>query len=320
MPPRSSPRRFSSRGTRQRRFLAVAVFAGAAAQILYALGDRKTTDRIHGAFVNPNNLAGYLEIALALAFGMIWTELLKNRERAVGLRDPAARLEKRAIPLVRAILVWGVIATAIGLTRSRGAVAAGIISTVLMMALSPLHPRVSLKRRRTVAGTALALFGGLLFVAIAIGNTPLLRFLTSDPREIGSDTRVQLWQLSVDTWRHFPIFGSGLGTFQEAFRRVQPRDLVGVVEHAHSDFLQLLATGGLIGAALGVLVVASALVLLFRAWLGQQHREEAGLILGAIGAIVSLVLHGIAEFNFSLPAIPMTLAVVVGMAWRARSN
>jgi O-antigen ligase len=158
---------------------------------------------------------------------------------------------------------------------------------------------------------------GLVFVAFSAGEAPLLRFLASDAHDIGSDTRIAIWNASIRAWRLSPTLGSGLGTFREAFRRVQPRSIAGLVEQAHNDFLQMLVTGGWIGAALVTIGMATMLVLLVQVWLNQKHREESAFALAGIGALFSLILHGLVEFNMSIPAIPATLAVALGLAWAA---
>src|SRR5262245_55254983 len=90
-----------------------------------------------------------------------------------------------------------------------------------------------------------------------VGCRPLLRVVEVASRDAGGITRPALWGTSLQAWREFPLFGSGLGTFREAFRRVQPRELSGLVEEAHSDCLQLLVTGGAVGAALGIITFGS---------------------------------------------------------------
>ncbi len=132
-----------------------------------------------------------------------------------------------------------------------------------------------------------------------------------------ADMRPQMWSLSVDAWRQFPTFGSGLGTFREAFRRVQPRELHGLVEQAHSEPLQMLVTGGWVGLVITSLLVLSLLFVLARGWWKQQHREEAAIALAGFLALLSLLVHGLVEFNFSIPAIPVTLAVVLGWSFAA---
>jgi len=302
---------------RIRRRLFSATFLGAAAVHIFAAAVRESTeDRVHGAFVSPDHFAAYLEIALALAFGALWAEVLTNPDRAPKGADRAARFEKRFVPLAGRILLWSVIAVGIGLTRSRGGILSAAIMTLVLLAMAVLHRRVQF-HWRVPAGVALAILAGVLFVATATGASPLLRFLELDPRNLGTNTRAALWRTSLQAWREFPLLGSGLGTFREAFRRVQPRELSGLVEQAHSDLLQLLVTGGAIGAALGIVAFGSLFILLVRAWRGQKHREESALVLAGFGALLSLTLHGLVDFNLSIPVIPATLACALGAAWAA---
>jgi hypothetical protein len=78
-------------------------------------------------------------------------------------------------------------------------------------------------------------------------------------------------------------------------------------------------TGGGVGLALGTLGLLGGLWLLVRLFRRQPHREERVLVLGALGALASLLLHGLVEFNFSLPAIPATLAALMGAGSAAGS-
>ena len=304
----------------RRRQLTIVLFATAIGQILYAAIVNNETDRIHGAFVNPNHFAGYLETSLAFAFGTIWAEILMSRERLAGIRDRGERLEKLAVPLLLRILLWGVIATGIALTRSRGAILTAAVVTLVVLVMATLQRSRGPRRKRAAIGAAVAVVLGLTFVAVTTGSAPLLRFLSADPRDVGTDDRVAIWRTSVQAWRLFPDVGSGLGAFREAFRRVQPPDLHGLVEQAHNDFLQLLVTGGWVGATLGAIVFLSMLTLLVRGWRRQKHREESAFIVAGFGALLALTLHGAVEFNMSVPAIPATLAVMAGAAWSATAK
>ena len=213
------------------------------------------------------------------------------------------------------VLLWSVLAIGLVLSRSRGAILAAGFAAVALLVLGLLHRRA--RRRGLAATAAVALVLGILFVAATTGATPFRRFLEADPRDLGANTRVLLWKTSLLAWEQFPLLGSGLGTFREAFRRVQPREMGGLVEHAHSDSLQMLVTGGAVGAALAVLLFASLFVLLLRAWGSQRHREESAIVLAGFGALLSLTLHGLLEFNLSIPVIPATLSCVLGCSWVA---
>lgn len=304
--------------SRRRLFVWVAM-AGSLGHMFYGALTDDPSERMHGVFVNPNHMAGYLEISLFVAFSILWREVLLSRDRSESVRDIGARMEKVIPPLFAAAILWGAMATGIGLTRSRGGVGAAALATAGMLALG-ITQLLRSRRRRTVVTALLATTAAVAFAAVTAGHEFLVRFLTSDPREIGADTRVELWRTSLTAWKHYPLVGSGLGSFREAFRPYQSRELEGLVEQAHSDPLQLLVTGGAIGAALGCIAFGSLLWKMGALWAEKTNREDSALILGGLGATLSLLLHGIAEFNFSIPAIPATLALFLGCAFAAAND
>lgn len=274
-------------------------------------------DRLHGAFINPNHFAGYLTIMLCVAFGVLWREVLYARDDTPHARERSARFELRFLRLSTRALLWGLFAAALGLTKSRGGILAAFVIICLMITAGLLHPLLRKERWAYSVlggGTVAAALG---FVILAVRQQPILRFLASDPRDPGSDLRITLWRLTIDAWQQFPIFGSGLGTFRESFRRVQPRDLPYLVEFAHSDSLQLLATAGIVGVALAIVAFAVLAVRLVRSWWTEQRREETAFALAGLGALFAAGLHGLVEFNLSIPAIPATLAAVLGLSWAA---
>jgi O-antigen ligase len=308
----------------QRRALIIVLLATSVIHVVYAAATQSADNpddayatRLHGAFVNANHFAGYLEIMLMLAFAVVWTEVLTGRSRTSPLDEKSQIVEKRFVRISWRVLIWAIIGIGIALTRSRMGIAASVVTTLLLVAFSLLH-RGSGKRRAQYAITAAGvLIAGFVMVAITTREIPFVRFLASDPRDPESDVRYRLWALSLKAWQHFPILGSGLGTYRDAFRRVQPNNFPGLFEQAHSDSLQLLVTGGWISVVLALAAFVALFAILSRAWWNQQHREESAIAIASMAAAFSLLLHGIAEFNFSIPAIPATLAVVLGAGWTA---
>jgi O-antigen ligase len=266
--------------------------------------------------VNPNHFAGYLQIALAVAFGLLWREVLHYRSSR-GEHQRGQRFENIFMRTSVRVLLWGMIAAGIALTESRGGILTAAIATVVLLSIAPAHPRIQSRRWSFAAAGMGAMAAAVGLTALAVKQQPILRFLASDPRDPASDLRFHLWRLSVEAWWQFPLLGSGLGAFRDAFRHVQPRDFNYLVEFAHSDPLQLLVTGGLVGLALGATAVGATLVALLRHWYREPRREESAFLLASFGAIVSLLLHGLVEFNLSIPAIPATLACVAGFGWAA---
>ena len=298
----------------RRRAFAATLLASMALQAGQAVTREQETGRVSGAFFNPDHFAGYLGIGLSVAFGAM-VVALAGRPRQRGPVH-STWLEQRIAAGAVGVLLWAFFASALALTHSRGGMLAAAATTLFLAGLA-LGARAhrdegvrSAHRATLAAGLAL----GVLFVVAALGSRPLLRFLATDPRDLGADTRVLVWTHALEAWKSYPVFGSGLGTFREAFRVVQPRELVGVVEAAHGDFLQLLVTGGLIGALLGVACwVVLAHDLLGGVVLRIRH-EEGAFALAGLGALVSIALHGLVEFNLSIPATAATLALVAGAA------
>jgi O-antigen ligase len=303
----------------RRRLFAGALFVSGLAQIVVGAAAKGAPGRIRGTFANPNHLAAYLEILLALAFAAIWTESMTNRERAADAVTKSESFEKRFPAMAFRVLLWSAIAAGIVLTQSRAGIVAAALTTLVLFGAA-LGRRGSMARRRVARTAATALLAGTLLAVVASGVGRFSRFLLTDPRELGSTTRATLWEISLQAWREFPIVGSGLGAFPEAFARVAPRDLPGPVEQAHNDFLQLAVTGGGVGAAAGVVLFGSLFFLMGRAFARQRHREESAYVLAGFGALLSLALHGLVEFNMSIPIIPATLACVLGAAWAAGSR
>jgi len=102
--------------------------------------------------------------------------------------------------------------------------------------------------------------------------------------------------------KDYPWLGTGLGSFEVAFTRYQtlPTDLIW--GHAHNDYVEALAEGGVIGA----FAILAALILFFRmafARLTDRLRHEAGwLQLGAAIGCCGILVHSSVDFNLRLPA------------------
>ncbi len=288
---------------RRRAFTATAIVAGfiqiLAAGALKALGQTRFLP-----FPSVSDLGGYLLVLLPVALGALWAEILTNRDRGRETADRGERLAQRISPLAARGLACAVLGVGIFHVRSAASMAAAGAAVVVFLILAARHP---LRLRRAVVAGAVGV-AALVFLGPEAHARPL------GIANAAIDRSLAIWQACIETWHRFPIVGSGLGAFRDAFRRVQPRDLQGLVDTAQSDPLQILVTGGAAGAILAAIAGISLLVCLLRRWRSQRHREESALALAGIGSLVALGLDGLAEFNLGAPAVPATLACVIGMA------
>jgi len=310
-------------GRAARRLFGAVVLAAGLVQVAVAVSRDDRTLRLHASFVNPNHLAGYLEIALAFALGLIWYRArtgLSELEKAHSAEERSERIVSVLPAIALAVVLFGVLGAGIVMAQSRGGILAGAGGSLILVALA-FGLRRDASRARRVAGGLLAILVvlGTAFAIAGAGTVAFLRFLLPDAADLAGDFRILIWKDSLDAFARFPVLGSGLGTFRESIRAVQSPLVTGLVDQAHDEYLQILVTGGLVGALLGAVALVSGLRALLRALQRQKHREESAFGLAGAGALVLLLLHGVSEFNFSIPAIPATLAACLGGAWAALS-
>jgi hypothetical protein len=257
----------------------------------------------------PEAIAAFLEIALALGFGVVWTKVLSDGDLRNRSLDRAENVERRIVPLTGPILVWCAAAILLAWNGPGAATLAAAVTAPALLLTASRHPR---GRPHTSAAIALALGAvGVLAGAAWLDASAHDAARPAPPAAVDSAVR----SVAVDAWKHFPLWGSGLGALAEGLVRFQPSSLSGRVTDAASDGLGLLVTGGLVGAGFCALLVCSLLVALLKAWRLQKHREESAYALAGAGALVSLLGHGLFTSVLWDPPTAAVLAAVLGMAW-----
>lgn len=309
-----------------RRALALAAVAAALFQVLY--GARRwlvrastiwglevpgVTARLRGTYVNPNHLATYLGIALPLLFAWGWWAVRRARWEVSAER----RLLLVAPPAVLGLTVL----CGLAFTGSRGGLAGSVVGLLAMGALPVLARRRRTDRptdrtpgwRRLLVVPVLAILA-LGVVGLVGFEEAYSRFATTSLYEVGWGARTQVYRATLDLWRDYPWLGTGAGSFRDAFPRVQPAQVPGTWTHAHSDPLELLATGGLLALGLAVLGLATLLIRLTRGLrLGVQSEDRAAALAG-LGIVVSLLVHETVDYGLTMPANAFTAAVLLGAA------
>ncbi len=115
--------------------------------------------------------------------------------------------------------------------------------------------------------------------------------------------------------REHPVWGTGPGSFEDAYTLVQTADLEERMDHAHNDYLEFAEEWGIPAAALLFGLVGWVYargVLEF--WRGRPS-EECMLLLGCCGSLLALLVHSIADFNLHIPANAFLFAALLGLAW-----
>lgn len=305
---------------RARRMLAGAVLAGAAVQIAIGLAQwisRSSTlwgvtlgavTRLRGSFVNPNHLAMLFEIAIAVAAAWLWWAMRRSFLEG-------GHAERRLLAIGPLAVVFLLLFGGLVLTGSRAA----LLATVAALAVQGMVIGSRRGRKWILVGGLSAGLAGVVALAALGAEGTITRLAASSLDDASGGYRVEAARATFELFRRFPLAGSGLGTFQAAFPLVQPPTIPGFWRHAHSDWVEFLATTGLIGAAL----LATGLFFygrrLRQVVLHGERSEGRAAGLAALGALVAVGVHSLADFGLTIPANALALAVVAGAAVATRT-
>lgn len=262
--------------------------------------------RASGTFVNPNHLAGFLELIVPLAISYMFMGRL---------------------PIIAKVLLGYctlMMITAICMSLSRGGMLVMGVTLALIFVALLFQRDFWLKSAISIILFA-ALIGGALMQMSAVER----RFgkLYTDSGKV-TDARVRLWHAATEIYAKAPVLGPGPGHFDYEFRQYEPKGWVERAQFAHNDYLNALCDWGAIGLAL--LLVCSALVYfgVLRTWpfvrkqpneLGSMRSNKGALVFGAAFSIFAILLHSFTDFNLHIPANAMVSVVLAGLLtahWR----
>ncbi|MGA1791762.1 MAG: O-antigen ligase family protein [bacterium] len=272
------------------------------------------TEYVTGTYINRNHLAGYLEMAIPLAFGLLIYLILHPRsERQT---RPIHRIRDILIHFDRSdpyrsrryflVFVIVMMTLALLLSGSRGGIISLTIAFILMNGLLIFKRKV-----RSCAVISLLISCLVLIYGIYIGMGSTVRRFES--MENDAVSRIRLFKASISVISEFPVLGTGLGTFEQAFRRAQSSELDRVVDHAHNDWIEMWVETGGIGLILLICTAIWCMIHFAGVWWKRHDSFSLGIGLGGMGGVLSLSLHGLTDFNMHIPANALTFAVVLAI-------
>jgi O-antigen ligase len=250
-----------------------------------------------GPFVSYHHLAAYLNFGLGFALAFVMGAGFAVASRSGGKVHRVGR--HRISPL--ALYATGLIMVGVIGSHSRGGfVAMAIAGTVLALALRRQPPRVWIGMAVILLVTALLLF--------SIGSTsPIERLSTIwDAGLDGFNGRSQIWLTGLRAWLAHRAWGVGLGCFPVGVAPFYQFARETLFFHAENDYLEVLAEGGLLGFALGLLAFVSIARLGSRAYRHAPTTADRTIVVGGLFGLVALAVKACADFPLHIPGVAVT--------------
>jgi len=267
-----------------------------------------------GTFINRNNLAGYLEMCLAVGVGLMLAEL--STRATVDWRDRARRMlhtllgSKARIRLALVVMVIGLV-----LTHSR------MGNTAFLVSLTVVGAYYLLAVRRIRRGTMIFFASLLIIDLLVIGNFFGIEVVVERLQQttLESEGRDEAARDTLAIVRDFTLTGSGAGSFYSTYPMYESgKDIPGFLEHAHNDYLQFASEFGLVATALLGFSVLASLWAAASAQIKRRDRLLQGMGFAATMAIVALLIHSAVDFNLQIPANAAMFVILMALAWVCR--
>jgi hypothetical protein len=232
---------------------------------------------------------------------------------AAGLLVLCWALGARATARAAAGPVAGAGVALLGLVPSLAVTAPGrpliaAVAAAAGLALSVLIQRVPLPALILPAAGA-ALVAALIMIYRAPEVHGAIRSLTHARFTLASPDRSGEAAAAIHMIERHPVAGVGPG--HGTLRWIGPGGALRVDRFDHDGYLQVLTDLGIIGAVLAAAFMASVGQLLWRARPDLPRRAAWA---GAAAAAAAFLLHSAFDFIWQVPAIPLTVGAIAGLA------
>ena len=272
----------------------------------------------YGQFINKNHFGFLIEMAMGLVIG---GAVMRNRRR----------VELMPLYLSLLLIMWA----ALVLSKSRGALLALAVEVIFAGLLflgtrrsattsdsssksTLLRWTRSLAARTIMVGVLLSiLVGGVIWLGgdqLATGvETAAIEMAGVDPTEFNDRTRrSDIWRATWSMFKAHPLLGAGLGGYWAEVPAYHDGSGVLAPRQAHNEYLELLASGGIIGAALFVWF-AIALIRQARENVASASGFQRAVLLGAIVGLVGVGVHSIVDFGLHITSNALVFVALLAI-------
>jgi hypothetical protein len=184
----------------------------------------------------------------------------------------------------------------------------GVVAMAAGLGFVTVAQRTAVRRLvLPLAGAVLA--AGLLVVFLVPRVHDAVRALAHARLTLASPARSGEAASALRIIASHPLAGAGPG--HAILRWTSSAGAVSVDQYVHDEYLQVLTDLGIAGGVLAAVLLVAAGSLLWRV---RATSADRALWAGAVAAATAFLLHSGFDFIWQLPAIPLTVAAITGLA------
>jgi O-antigen ligase len=286
--------------------LASALFGVARQNLQHAQGfvlPALPVGRGFGQFINRNHFALLLEMTLGLTLGLIFGEKGKHRRLMVLLP------------------IGGILWCALIYSNSRGGIIASFCQLLFLIVLLDPVRQLTKDRdepkerslRHFTGGVAVRVFLIVCLIGIfvygvswiggerVVSNFQLAAtdFSQQEMQNNANTSRKEIWAATWQMFKSNPLAGLGFGGYWIGITRYHHASGEITPQQAHNDYLELMASGGVIGC---VLVIWFLVIFFRRARISLRSPDSyyRAASLGAITGMFGVVVHSFVDFGLHI--------------------
>ena len=263
---------------------------------------------VKGTFINRNHFAGFINLSIAAAVGLIL---------AVGVRERRQIHRENLIrPWQAKLLDWrqylafyiSLMIIALVFSQSRGGWLA--LATMITVGGITLFMQKG-NYKELVSNYAAAVVVLCVILFFISGNVVVNRI-----SDVGDSAviRLNIWSDALTIIKQNWLVGIGDGNFQYIFPLFDTGINKKSVLHAHNDYLEMLVEQGVIGFSLFAIAVILALKNALSSLINSRKNRENAFAISSVMAISGFMAHGLIDFNFQVPSNAMYLFVFIAIA------
>ena len=259
----------------------------------------------YGPFVSRNALASWLAMAVPLIIGYAVARHRSDPRTGISIAARAEAIDSTQLWLGGAacLMMGGLFAS-----MSRAGIIGAAVGLVAFIAVS----RTRIKGGRGLAWITVSV-AALIVAASLFANFGAMAMRLHETTESGEWGRRAIWR---DTWRmteDFWLTGVGAGAFQRGMLVYQEGSRQFFFNHAHDEYLQLAAEGGLLLVVPAAIALIAGVALIVTRLAGDRT-PIFWVRAGGVSGVIAVAVQSIWDTGLRTPANGVLFAAIAAIA------